>query len=127
MRNLPVTQSDRPTTITASFSPPAPIHEYARFFRGRRVFRHATAHPLHTGTRLYSVCEYKIEVIRKEPSRGLHGFDGHVRYQGMSISDVFPALWLANIAFSSPVTHSFSSRVYFPYVHEFLFLVSTNN
>lgn len=129
MRNLPVTQSDRPTDHHRLLLPTRPYPWICTLFsRTTRVSPRNSSSTPHGYTVIF-----RLRIQNRGNSKGTVARPARVwRTRSLSRNvdirvDVFPALWLANVAFSSPVTHSFSSRVYSPYVHEFLFLVSTNN
>lgn len=116
MRNSPVTQSDRP--------PPPPPLPAALTMNMHTFFTNvcfATQQLIHS-TRLYSVCEYKIEVIRKEPPESNHEANPARIWQARSLSrnvDIRIDVFSANVTLHSrllslvPVTHVFFYFHYF--------------
>lgn len=121
MRNSPVTQSDRPPPPP----PPSccPYHEYAHFFH-ERMFRHATAHPLHTVI-------FRLRIQNRGNSKGTT----RKQPRSESCTDLTGTFVIKEcrypyrcifrqryVAFSSPVTRSRDTCIFlFPLFQNFCF------
>lgn len=120
MRNSPVTQSDRPPPPPPPFLLPLPW--ICTLFSRTYVSPRNSSSTPHSDTRLYSVCEYKIEVIRKEPPESNHEANPARIWQARSLSrnvDIRIDVFSANVTLHSrllslvPVTHVFFYFHYF--------------
>lgn len=108
-----LTELDAQFPCNAIRPPPPPLyHEYAHFFRGR-MFRHATASTPYSDTRLYSVCEYKIEVIRKEPPKATSCMDLTDTFVIKECRYPYRCIFRQRyVAFSSPVSRSCDTCIF---------------